>query len=64
MSSTLSAPIIAPYRSEAFAEDLFDDEPSSPPWSWGQAALATVLCALPAAMALTGGALTLLGGQA
>lgn len=61
---TSTAPMIAPYRSEAFAEDLFDDAPTSPPWSWGQAALATVLCALPAGMALMGGALTLLGGQA
>lgn len=59
-----NAPMLAPYRSEAFAEDLFDDEPTSPPWSLGQAALATVLCALPAVLALTGGAMTLLGGQA
>ncbi len=59
----------APYRSEAFPEDLaegfgLDDDPGSPPWSWGQAGLAALLCAVPVGVALLGGAAGLLGGSA
>lgn len=59
----------APYRSEAFPEDLEighdrDDDPTAPPWSWGQAGLAALLCAVPVGVALLGGAAGLLGGTA
>jgi hypothetical protein len=66
--SSLSTPLRAPYRSEAFAEDLFDategDDNASLPWTWAQAGLAVLLCAVPVALAVLGGAVGLLSGQA
>jgi hypothetical protein len=49
-----------PYRSEAFAEDLFDED-SAPPWSMAQAGVAALLCALPVSLALVGGVATVFG---
>ncbi len=56
----------APYRSEAFAEDLFETagDESALPWTWSQAGVATLLCAVPASIALLGGAVGLLSGAA
>lgn len=54
------------YRSEAFAEDLFDDadSPVPVPWSLGQALAAVALCALPVGLALSGGLVVWLGHAA
>lgn len=57
----------APYRSEAFPEDLdvgADDDAASPPWTWAQAGLAAVLCAVPVGLALLGGVGGWFGGVA
>jgi hypothetical protein len=54
----------APYRSEAFAEDLFAadaDDTAAPPWTWAQGGLAALLCAVPVGIALLGGAVGLIG---
>lgn len=59
--TTITASIPAPLRSEAFAEDVADlyhlPEPGSsvePPWTWREAALAALLCAVPVAVATLG----------
>lgn len=53
--------IAAPLRSEAFAEDFADSydlpEPGTsvePPWTWREALLAALLCAVPVAVATLG----------
>ncbi len=55
----------ARYRSEAFAEDLFDPglegDAGAPPWTWSQAGLAALLCAVPVGIAVLGSAVGLLG---
>ncbi len=48
------------YRSEAFAEDMAEDE-TPPPWSLAQGGAAMLLCVLPVGMALLGGAASLWG---